>query len=82
LSFLQELKFSTSQVEAKPGKFDRIGTTFGKIPESGLFHIVMLRAGAVLSTQSRQDAKQCKGRRSAEGSRIRAEVVLTLSIGH
>jgi hypothetical protein len=46
LSFLQELKFSTSQVEAKPGKFDRFGTTFGKILEFGLFHNSMLRGGA------------------------------------
>ncbi|HSG73072.1 MAG TPA: hypothetical protein VLA12_21845, partial [Planctomycetaceae bacterium] len=45
LSFLQELKFSTSQVEAKPVSFDRFRTTFGKILEFGLFHHPMLRGG-------------------------------------
>ncbi|HSG70325.1 MAG TPA: hypothetical protein VLA12_07910, partial [Planctomycetaceae bacterium] len=60
LSFLQELKFSTSQVEAKPVSFDRFRTTFGKILEFGLFHHPMLRGGAVFLTQSRRDAKQRK----------------------
>ncbi|HUG19164.1 MAG TPA: hypothetical protein VMM56_09320 [Planctomycetaceae bacterium] len=82
MSFLEELKFSTSQVEAKPGKLDRFGTTFGKNPDFGLFHHSMLRGGADFLTQSRGDAKTREGRRRHSELEIRATIAWKLNIGH